>query len=78
MTDQPFLGSRLPELSIIITLDSKLPGAFSMDDVMQAGDSSHKKQLQDIKKTLKYEEPINIQFTSVGIAYILAIGESRQ
>ncbi|XP_066470819.1 medium-chain acyl-CoA ligase ACSF2, mitochondrial [Tiliqua scincoides] len=57
-------SKKLPELSVIITLDSKLPGAFSMGDVMQAGESSHKKQLQDIKKTLKYDEPINIQFTS--------------
>ncbi|XP_053158632.1 medium-chain acyl-CoA ligase ACSF2, mitochondrial isoform X2 [Hemicordylus capensis] len=57
-------SKRLPDLSIVITLDSKLPGTITMDDVMQAGDSSHKKQLQDIQKTLDCKEPINIQFTS--------------
>ncbi|KAL8163306.1 UNVERIFIED_CONTAM: hypothetical protein K2H54_017039 [Gekko kuhli] len=57
-------SKNLPELSVIITLDSKLPGTFQMADVMQAGDSSHKKQLLDIRKTLVCHEPINIQFTS--------------
>ncbi|XP_048346292.1 medium-chain acyl-CoA ligase ACSF2, mitochondrial isoform X2 [Sphaerodactylus townsendi] len=57
-------SKNLPELSVVITLDSKLPGTFQMADVMQAGDSSHKKQLQDIRKTLVCQEPINIQFTS--------------
>nr|XP_056718347.1 medium-chain acyl-CoA ligase ACSF2, mitochondrial [Euleptes europaea] len=57
-------SKNLPELSVVITLDSKLPGAFQIADVMQAGDSSHEKQLQDIRKTLAYQEPINIQFTS--------------
>ncbi|XP_060108451.1 medium-chain acyl-CoA ligase ACSF2, mitochondrial [Heteronotia binoei] len=57
-------SKNLPELSVVITLDSKLPGSFQMADVMQAGDSSHKKQLQDIRKTLDCQEPINIQFTS--------------
>ncbi|XP_034960266.1 medium-chain acyl-CoA ligase ACSF2, mitochondrial isoform X1 [Zootoca vivipara] len=57
-------SKKLPELSVVITSDSKLPGAFSMNDVMQAGDSSHKKQLEEIQKTLDCKEPINIQFTS--------------
>nr|XP_060620750.1 medium-chain acyl-CoA ligase ACSF2, mitochondrial isoform X1 [Anolis sagrei ordinatus] len=54
----------LPELSVVVSVDAKLPGTFSIDDLMQAGDSSHKKQLQDIRKTLDCKEPINIQFTS--------------
>ncbi|XP_062976306.1 medium-chain acyl-CoA ligase ACSF2, mitochondrial [Elgaria multicarinata webbii] len=57
-------SKKLPDLSVVISVDSKLPGTFSMDDVMQAGDSRHKKQLQDIQRTLDYKEPINIQFTS--------------
>ncbi|XP_054834228.1 medium-chain acyl-CoA ligase ACSF2, mitochondrial [Eublepharis macularius] len=57
-------SKNLPELSVIITLDSKLPGAFQMADVMEAGDSNHKKLLQDIRKTLACQEPINVQFTS--------------
>lgn len=46
--------------------DSKLPGTFHMDEVMQAGDSSHLKQLRAVQQTLSCHEPINIQFTSVG------------
>uniref|UniRef100_A0A6J0VDH4 Medium-chain acyl-CoA ligase ACSF2, mitochondrial n=1 Tax=Pogona vitticeps TaxID=103695 RepID=A0A6J0VDH4_9SAUR len=57
-------SKKLPELSIVISTDSKLPGTFSVDDLMQAGESSHKNQLQDIRKTLDNQEPINIQFTS--------------
>ncbi|XP_039357857.1 medium-chain acyl-CoA ligase ACSF2, mitochondrial isoform X2 [Mauremys reevesii] len=57
-------SKRLPDLSIVITLDSKLPGAFQMSEVMQAGDSSHMKQLREVQQTLSCNEPINIQFTS--------------
>lgn len=46
--------------------DSKLPGTFHMDEVMQAGDSSHVKQLRAVQQALSCNEPINIQFTSVG------------
>ncbi|KAK2537016.1 hypothetical protein Q9966_006328 [Columba livia] len=57
-------SKRLPDLSIVITLDSKLPGTFHMDEVMQAGDSSHMKQLRATQQSLSCNEPINIQFTS--------------
>ncbi|XP_050776461.1 medium-chain acyl-CoA ligase ACSF2, mitochondrial [Gopherus flavomarginatus] len=57
-------SKRLPDLSIVITLDSKLPGTFQMSEVMQAGDSSHMKQLREVQQTLSCNEPINIQFTS--------------
>ncbi|KAM9371217.1 medium-chain acyl-CoA ligase ACSF2, mitochondrial [Phaethornis superciliosus] len=57
-------SKRLPDLSIVITVDSKLPGTFHMDEVMQAGDSSHMKQLRAVQGTLSCNEPINIQFTS--------------
>ncbi|XP_034645777.1 medium-chain acyl-CoA ligase ACSF2, mitochondrial [Trachemys scripta elegans] len=57
-------SKRLPDLSVVITLDSKLPGAFQMSEVMQAGDSSHMKQLREVQRTLSCNEPINIQFTS--------------
>ncbi|KFV63665.1 hypothetical protein N307_07141, partial [Dryobates pubescens] len=57
-------SKRLPDLSIVITLDSKLPGTFHMDEVIQAGDSSHMKQLRAVQQTLSCNEPINIQFTS--------------
>ncbi|NXV48435.1 ACSF2 synthetase, partial [Uria aalge] len=54
----------LPDLSIVITVDSKLPGTFHMDEMLQAGDSSHMKQLRAVQQTLSCNEPINIQFTS--------------
>ncbi|KAM4674248.1 medium-chain acyl-CoA ligase ACSF2, mitochondrial [Amazona ochrocephala] len=57
-------SKRLPNLNIVITLDAKLPGTFHMDEVMQAGDSSHMKQLRAVQQTLSCNEPINIQFTS--------------
>ncbi|NWW53730.1 ACSF2 synthetase, partial [Pedionomus torquatus] len=57
-------SKRLPDLSVVITVDSKLPGTFHMDEVMQAGDSSHMKKLRDVQQTLSCNEPINIQFTS--------------
>ncbi|NXH95944.1 ACSF2 synthetase, partial [Pachycephala philippinensis] len=57
-------SQRLPDLSIVIMCDSKLPGTFHMDEVMQAGDSSHVKQLRAVQQSLSCNEPINIQFTS--------------
>ncbi|XP_066836358.1 medium-chain acyl-CoA ligase ACSF2, mitochondrial isoform X2 [Anser cygnoides] len=57
-------SKRLPDLSVVIVVDSKLPGTFHMNDVMQAGDSSHVKQLRALQQTLSCNEPINIQFTS--------------
>uniref|UniRef100_A0A8C3UJU1 Medium-chain acyl-CoA ligase ACSF2, mitochondrial n=1 Tax=Catharus ustulatus TaxID=91951 RepID=A0A8C3UJU1_CATUS len=57
-------SKRLPDLSIVIMCDSKLPGTFHMDEVMQAGDSSHVKQLRAVQQSLSCSEPINIQFTS--------------
>lgn len=66
IVDGVFLSARLPDLSIVIMCDSKLPGTFHMDEVMQAGDSSHVKQLRAVQQTLSCSEPINIQFTSVG------------
>ncbi|XP_030361997.1 medium-chain acyl-CoA ligase ACSF2, mitochondrial isoform X2 [Strigops habroptila] len=57
-------SKRLPNLNTVIMLDSKLPGTFHMDEVMQAGDSSHMKQLRAVQQTLSCNDPINIQFTS--------------
>ncbi|KAG9267942.1 acyl-CoA synthetase family member 2, mitochondrial [Astyanax mexicanus] len=57
-------SSRLPDLSTVILTDSKQPGTFSWTDLMEAGSSDHFNQLQDIQKTLSFDDPINIQFTS--------------
>uniref|UniRef100_A0A8C4XHL2 Medium-chain acyl-CoA ligase ACSF2, mitochondrial n=1 Tax=Erpetoichthys calabaricus TaxID=27687 RepID=A0A8C4XHL2_ERPCA len=57
-------SKRLPDFRSIIMLDSKLPGAFHMSEVMQAASSAYMQQLHDIQKKLSFDDPINIQFTS--------------
>ncbi|TSK14804.1 Acyl-CoA synthetase family member 2, mitochondrial [Bagarius yarrelli] len=57
-------SSRLPELSTVIVTDSKQPGAFHWSDLMQAGSSQHYQAIEDVQKTLNFDDPINIQFTS--------------
>uniref|UniRef100_A0A3B4ZS86 Medium-chain acyl-CoA ligase ACSF2, mitochondrial n=1 Tax=Stegastes partitus TaxID=144197 RepID=A0A3B4ZS86_9TELE len=57
-------SARLPDLRSVIVLDSRQPGMFHLDDVMQAGSSQYVQQLQDLQKTLQFDDPINIQFTS--------------
>ncbi|XP_038139388.1 medium-chain acyl-CoA ligase ACSF2, mitochondrial [Cyprinodon tularosa] len=57
-------SNRLPELRSVIILDSRRPGMFHFEDVMQAGESQHVKQLQDLQAKLSFDDPINIQFTS--------------
>ncbi|XP_072312953.1 medium-chain acyl-CoA ligase ACSF2, mitochondrial isoform X2 [Eucyclogobius newberryi] len=57
-------SKRLPDLHSVIVLDSRQPGTFHFDDIMQAGDSRYKQELQDLQKKLCFDDPINIQFTS--------------
>ncbi|XP_041829387.1 medium-chain acyl-CoA ligase ACSF2, mitochondrial [Melanotaenia boesemani] len=57
-------SARLPELRSVIVLDSRQPGMFHFDDVMQAGGSQHMQQLQDLQRKICFDDPINIQFTS--------------
>ncbi|XP_031699466.1 medium-chain acyl-CoA ligase ACSF2, mitochondrial [Anarrhichthys ocellatus] len=57
-------SARLPDLRSVILLDSRQPGMFHIEDVMQAGSSRYMQQLQDLQKQLSFDDPINIQFTS--------------
>ncbi|XP_066519324.1 medium-chain acyl-CoA ligase ACSF2, mitochondrial [Hoplias malabaricus] len=57
-------STRLPDLTIVIVTDSKQPGTLHWNDLMQAGNSQHLQQLEDIQKKLSFDDPINIQFTS--------------
>uniref|UniRef100_A0A7N4NTG4 Medium-chain acyl-CoA ligase ACSF2, mitochondrial n=1 Tax=Sarcophilus harrisii TaxID=9305 RepID=A0A7N4NTG4_SARHA len=57
-------SKNLPELTTVIVLDSKLPGTFHMNDVLQAGKTAQLAQLKDIQRSLSCHDPINIQFTS--------------
>uniref|UniRef100_A0A669EH36 Medium-chain acyl-CoA ligase ACSF2, mitochondrial n=1 Tax=Oreochromis niloticus TaxID=8128 RepID=A0A669EH36_ORENI len=60
-----FKSSRLPYLQMVIATDSRQPGMLHVDDVMQAGESRHHKELMDLQSKLSFDDPINIQFTSV-------------
>ncbi|XP_049614628.1 medium-chain acyl-CoA ligase ACSF2, mitochondrial [Syngnathus scovelli] len=56
-------SSRLPDLRCVIVLDGgRHPGAFSLDQVLQAGDGRSLRQLHELR--LSCDDPINIQFTS--------------
>ncbi|XP_049418133.1 medium-chain acyl-CoA ligase ACSF2, mitochondrial-like [Epinephelus fuscoguttatus] len=57
-------SSRLPDLRMVIVTDSRQPGMLHVEDVMQAGESRHQKELMDLQSKLSFDEPINIQFTS--------------
>ncbi|XP_038158525.1 medium-chain acyl-CoA ligase ACSF2, mitochondrial-like [Cyprinodon tularosa] len=57
-------SSRVPELRMVIVTDSRQPGMFHVEDVMQAGESQHYKQLMDLQSKLSPDDAINIQFTS--------------
>ncbi|KAM8723481.1 medium-chain acyl-CoA ligase ACSF2, mitochondrial-like isoform 2-T3 [Acanthopagrus schlegelii] len=57
-------SSRLPDLRMVIVTDSRQPGMFHVDDVMQAAGSQHHKELMDLQSRLSFDDPINIQFTS--------------
>uniref|UniRef100_A0A8C5HQW9 Medium-chain acyl-CoA ligase ACSF2, mitochondrial n=1 Tax=Gouania willdenowi TaxID=441366 RepID=A0A8C5HQW9_GOUWI len=56
--------SRFPDLRSIIVLDSRQPGMFHLDDVMQAGSSSFQRRLQEIEESISCDDPLNILFTS--------------
>ncbi|XP_038558109.1 medium-chain acyl-CoA ligase ACSF2, mitochondrial-like [Micropterus salmoides] len=57
-------SSRVPDLRMVIVTDSRQPGMLHVDDVMQAAESRHHKELTDLQSKLSSDEPINIQFTS--------------
>lgn len=56
---------RLPDLRMVIVMDSRQPGMLHVDDVVQAGESRHQKELSKLQGKLSSDDPINIQFTSV-------------
>ncbi|XP_035000951.1 medium-chain acyl-CoA ligase ACSF2, mitochondrial isoform X1 [Hippoglossus stenolepis] len=57
-------SARLPDLRTVVVLDSRQPGMFHMEDLMQAGSSRFMLQLQDLQKKISFDDPINILFTS--------------
>ncbi|XP_053708323.1 medium-chain acyl-CoA ligase ACSF2, mitochondrial-like [Synchiropus splendidus] len=57
-------SSRLPHLRLVIVTESRQPGTLHMDDVFQAAESRHHKELMELQSKLIPDEPINIQLTS--------------
>ncbi|XP_064172407.1 medium-chain acyl-CoA ligase ACSF2, mitochondrial [Anguilla rostrata] len=57
-------SARLPDLRAVIVTDSRQPGMFHMDDVMQAAGSQHRQELDVLQRKLSCDDPINILFTS--------------
>uniref|UniRef100_A0A480N5L4 Medium-chain acyl-CoA ligase ACSF2, mitochondrial n=1 Tax=Sus scrofa TaxID=9823 RepID=A0A480N5L4_PIG len=58
-------SQRLPDLTIVISVDTPLPGTLFLDDVVAAGNQEqHLAQLRHTQKFLSCHDPINIQFTS--------------
>lgn len=44
-------------------------GAYKFRDLYEAGDSSHMKSLKLLSSKINFDDPCNIQFTSVGISW---------
>uniref|UniRef100_A0A3B4ULS1 Medium-chain acyl-CoA ligase ACSF2, mitochondrial n=1 Tax=Seriola dumerili TaxID=41447 RepID=A0A3B4ULS1_SERDU len=66
-------SSRVPDLRMVIVTDSRQPGMLHVEDVMQAGESRHHKELMDLQSKLSFDDPINIQFTSVAFSIVLVV-----
>ena len=65
-TAHDFTLCRLPELDSVIMLGSgQFKGALMFDDVMDMAKDEHHKEVKDLSKVLQFDDPINIQFTSV-------------
>ncbi|XP_077020860.1 medium-chain acyl-CoA ligase ACSF2, mitochondrial isoform X2 [Tamandua tetradactyla] len=58
-------SQRLPDLTIVISVDAPLPGALLLEEVVAAGGTKqHLAQLQHSQQFLSCHDPVNIQFTS--------------
>ncbi|XP_062966218.1 medium-chain acyl-CoA ligase ACSF2, mitochondrial isoform X2 [Cynocephalus volans] len=58
-------SQRLPELTILISVDAPLPGTLLLDEVVAAGSTEQQlAQLRHTQQFLSCHDPINIQFTS--------------
>jgi fatty-acyl-CoA synthase len=56
---------KLPKLEMVIRMgEDKSPGMLNFSDVCAAGREEDRKRLKELKKELRPDDPINIQFTS--------------
>ena len=58
--------SSLPELKTVVILgEGKVRGTLNFDDLLDAASPAQVKAITDLQDTLQFDDPINIQFTSV-------------
>ena len=58
-------AAALPELRYVVRMgEEKTPGAMNFGDLMELGGTGDQTKLVEVAKTLNYDDPINIQFTS--------------
>ncbi|HEY4204616.1 MAG TPA: AMP-binding protein, partial [Xanthobacteraceae bacterium] len=58
-------AARLPNLRAVIQIGGpKAPGTVAFDDVSAMGGARHREQIAALSKTLQFDDPVNIQFTS--------------
>ncbi len=58
-------AATLPELTTVVRLaPQKLPGMFTWDELMQAGNLVSDERLREEQRDQEFDDPINIQYTS--------------
>lgn len=58
-------AARLPQLRAVIQIGGPLaPGTIRFEDVARMGGARHRDALAALAKTLQFDDPVNIQFTS--------------
>ena len=58
-------AERLPKLEIVIQIGGpKAAGMFAFDHVLRMGGAAQRARLSELARSLQFDEPINIQFTS--------------
>ena len=56
---------RIPDLRWVITLGgSETPGALTYEEIVNRSDGTSASKLNDLRQSLQFDSPINIQFTS--------------
>lgn len=64
-TSAPLHSVNLPALrTVIVVGDGELPGAIRYEDVLRADDDVLASRVDEVQRTLQFDDPINIQFTS--------------
>ena len=51
--------------TVIMLGEEKFPGTYSFPEVLDMGDHAHMRTVLEMQDKLQFDDPINIQFTSV-------------